>query len=80
MQKNFVRTVDPLGRVVLPKKFRNEMCWKDGTKLSVSRDRNKLILQKENGSCFLKGTNRTGQGKRPVLLGKARRRFKDRIH
>lgn len=35
MQRRFVRTLDPLGRMVPPQEFRNEMRWKSGTELSV---------------------------------------------
>lgn len=58
MQGKFVRTMDALGRIVLPQEFRSAMCWKGGTKLSIIRDHNKLILQEDNGSCFLEGTNK----------------------
>ncbi len=58
MQRKFVRTVDALGRIILPQEFRNEMCWKEGTKLSIIRDHDKLILQEDNGACFLGDTNK----------------------
>ena len=55
IQQKFVREMDSFGRIVLPRDFRNAMCWKDGTKISIIRDGRKLILQEENGSCFLEG-------------------------
>lgn len=58
MQKKFVRTMDALGRIILPQNLRSEMCWRDGTKISIVRDGNRLILQKDNDSCSLGETNK----------------------
>ncbi len=58
MPRKFIRTMDALGRIVLPQEFRSEMCWKDGTRFSIIRDRNKLILQEDNDFCFLEETDK----------------------
>ena len=68
MQRKFIRKMDVLGRIVLPQKIRNEMCWRDGTKLSIGRDCNKLILQKYNGTCFLEGAKKKKTSKRTDII------------
>ncbi|NLJ31232.1 MAG: AbrB/MazE/SpoVT family DNA-binding domain-containing protein [Clostridiales bacterium] len=45
--------------MILPKEFRRELCWRDGTKISIIKDHDQLILQKDNGPRFLAGTDRT---------------------
>lgn len=53
IRSKFVRSLDSLGRIVLPQNFRSKMRWENGTKISIIRDGDKLILQKDKPSVFL---------------------------
>jgi len=45
MLKLKVRTVDELGRVVLPKNFRQSQGWGEGTKIAIYQDQETLIIK-----------------------------------
>ena len=45
MVKLKVRTVDELGRVVLPKNFRQSQGWEEGTKIAIYQDQETLIIK-----------------------------------
>jgi len=45
MLKLKVRTIDNLGRIVLPKEFRQSQGWTDGTKVTVYQDHDTLIIK-----------------------------------
>jgi len=38
------RTIDELGRVILPKEFRETHDWKEGSKVTISQDQDILII------------------------------------
>ena len=55
MQRTVVRQMDELGRIVLPRDFRNALAWEAETKIAVQLIGNKMVLSAEPGLCFLCG-------------------------
>lgn len=53
MNSKFTRTMDRLGRIVLPLEQRKELGWDEQTNISITTDGNKIILQEEIPSCFM---------------------------
>jgi len=45
MEPIYVRTLDELGRIVLPSELRQELGWCDGDAIEIYNDGNKMILQ-----------------------------------
>jgi len=46
MLKLKVRTIDDLGRILLPKEFRVSQGWECGTKVTVYQDDDMLVIKK----------------------------------
>ena len=57
MQRTVIRQMDELGRIVLPREFRNALAWGAETKVAIQLDGNKMVLFAEPGLCFLCGGN-----------------------
>jgi len=55
MQRTVVRQMDELGRIVLPRDFRNALAWKEETKVAIQLDGNRMVLFAEPSLCFLCG-------------------------
>ena len=55
MQRTVVRQMDELGRIVLPRDFRNALAWKEETKVAIQLDGNRMVLFAEPSLCFLGG-------------------------
>jgi len=55
MERTVVRQMDELGRIVLPRDFRNALAWETETKVAIQLDGNKMVLFAEPGLCFLCG-------------------------
>ena len=55
MQRTVVRQMDELGRIVLPRDFRNILAWEAETKIAIQLDGNKIVLFAEPCLCFLCG-------------------------
>ena len=53
MERTEIRQLDELGRVVLPREFRNALAWDDETKIAIQLDGNKMVLSAEPCLCFL---------------------------
>jgi len=63
------RKLDELGRVVIPKEFRNSLNIHVGTSLSISVEGSKVIIQKSSGVCSICGESkniRTINGKNGI--------------
>ncbi|MDP4119977.1 MAG: AbrB/MazE/SpoVT family DNA-binding domain-containing protein [Bacillota bacterium] len=56
MQCKTVKKIDKLGRIVLPQEFRKELAWGKETKIAIIKKGSRIILQENNESCFLCGT------------------------
>lgn len=56
-----VRNMDCLGRIVLPREYRNTLGWTEDTKITVTKQNNKLILQTYRGYCFRCGSEQNVQ-------------------
>ena len=56
MQRIAVRQMDELGRIVLPRDFRNVLGWGVGTKVAIQLDGNEMVLFAEPDLCFLCGS------------------------
>ncbi|NLN81677.1 MAG: AbrB/MazE/SpoVT family DNA-binding domain-containing protein [Clostridiales bacterium] len=56
MKSEVVRKMDELGRIVIPIEMRNALGWDDETKISISRQGERLVLQTYQGSCFVCGS------------------------
>jgi len=55
MQRTITRQMDELGRIVLPRDFRNTLGWRTETKVAVQLDGDKMVLFAEPNLCFLCG-------------------------
>ena len=55
MKAEIVRKVDELGRIVLPSDMRNALGWDEKSKISITKQGNRLILQTFQDSCFVCG-------------------------
>jgi len=55
MKSEIIRKMDELGRIVVPVEMRNALGWDEETKISISRQGERLILQICQGSCFVCG-------------------------
>ena len=49
------RPVDELGRIVIPKEIRRSFGLETGTRLAISVDGNRIILEKSAGTCEICG-------------------------
>ena len=49
------RPVDELGRIVIPKEIRRSFGLETGTRLAISVDGNRIILEKSAGTCAICG-------------------------
>lgn len=47
----YLKCIDSLGRIVIPKKFRDKLDLKFGDHLSISMDNNVLVMKKHCPSC-----------------------------
>jgi len=47
--------MDELGRIVLPRDFRNALAWATETKVAIQLDGNTMVLFAEPDLCFLCG-------------------------
>jgi len=56
MERTVVRQMDELGRIVLPRDFRNALAWATETKVAIQLDGSKMVLFAEAGLCFLCGS------------------------
>lgn len=56
MKSESVRRLDELGRIVLPGEMRNALGWDKDTKISVTQDGERLVLQAYSGSCVVCGS------------------------
>ena len=56
MNEEAVRKIDELGRIIIPIEMRNTMGWDNETKISISRQGEKLVLQNHQSSCFVCGS------------------------
>ena len=52
----YSRKIDELGRVVLPRSLRDALLMREGEVLAVSREDDRIILQKKSRSCWLCGS------------------------
>ncbi len=55
LDAKIARTVDEMGRIVLPKLFRKELFINEGEELLVSIEGNKLIVEKMSPFCKMCG-------------------------
>ena len=55
MKEEVVRSIDNLGRIVLPAEYRNALGWNCESKVSVTREGSRLVLQTYQGSCYVCG-------------------------
>ena len=55
MERTVVRQTDELGRIVLPRDFRNALAWGEETKVAIQLDGNKMVVFAESDQCFLCG-------------------------
>ena len=55
MQRTVIRQIDEVGRIVLPRDFRNALAWGEETKVAIQLDGNKMVLFAEPSLCFLCG-------------------------
>ena len=55
MKRTVIRQMDELGRIVLPRDFRNVLAWATETKIAIQLDGNKMVLLAEPSLCFLCG-------------------------
>jgi len=53
MQRTVIRQMDEVGRIVLPRDFKNALAWETETKVAIQLDGNKMVLFAETGLCFL---------------------------
>ena len=56
MKMEYTRKMDELGRVVLPRDMRDALAMHEGDVLAVSREDDRIILQKKGRSCWLCGS------------------------
>ncbi|MCL1952159.1 MAG: AbrB/MazE/SpoVT family DNA-binding domain-containing protein [Oscillospiraceae bacterium] len=56
MERTIVRQMDELGRIVLPREFRDALGWALETKVAIQLEGSKLTLCAEPGVCFLCGS------------------------
>ena len=55
MERTVIREMDELGRIVLPRDFRNALAWGTETKVAIQLEGSKMVLFAEPGLCFLCG-------------------------
>ena len=55
MPRTIIRQMDELGRIVIPRDYRNALAWKTETKVAIQLDGNKMVLSAEPSLCFLCG-------------------------
>ncbi|MDR2686967.1 MAG: AbrB/MazE/SpoVT family DNA-binding domain-containing protein [Oscillospiraceae bacterium] len=53
MERTVARSMDEVGRVVLPLEFRRMLGWVEETKIAIQLDGNKMVLFAEPCLCFL---------------------------
>ncbi|MCL2526826.1 MAG: AbrB/MazE/SpoVT family DNA-binding domain-containing protein [Defluviitaleaceae bacterium] len=49
MEFEAIRTIDDLGRIVIPGEIRKEMGWEDGTTIAIYTSGNAEVLQESTG-------------------------------
>lgn len=49
----FVRAIDPLGRIVIPKELRTTLAMNEGDGIAIYVVDGKIILQKHTAVCFV---------------------------
>jgi transcriptional regulator, abrB family len=52
----FVRPLDSLGRVIIPKEIRNSMGWNKNIMLSIEKEGDRVVLTSHKDSCFICGS------------------------
>lgn len=55
MGQGIVRKLDQLGRVVIPQEYRNVLEWQTDTTLSITCERNAVILKHHEETCTFCG-------------------------
>lgn len=55
MKIEIIRRLDELGRIVLPREMRNALDWNEDSKISITRQGNRLILQIFQDGCIVCG-------------------------
>ena len=56
MEQETVRKTDELGRIVIPAEMRSALGWDEETKISISMQGERIVLQAYRDRCFLCGS------------------------
>jgi transcriptional pleiotropic regulator of transition state genes len=56
MERTITRQMDELGRIVLPRDFRQALAWAADTKVAIQLEGSKITLCAEPSVCFLCGS------------------------
>ena len=51
--EGIIRSLDPMGRVVIPKEMRKLLNVMDGDKVRIIKKNNSVIIKRVAGSCFV---------------------------